>query len=218
LYKEVRKAVNIPSKRARIPKQTRGIESKEKIIKAATKLFTEKGYYQTNALQIAAAANVATGTFYSYFNNKKEVFAEIIERIFQNISDKVLLKFEVENNTSLSNQDAKSIAHLLLNHILSEYKVNGRLLKQILAIALLDKEIEKMRRKEEKKQIDLLVSLMRTYKNYIRTFDFEAAAVILLKCAEEMLHQIKWNSTGIEKERLMSEMEDIVLRYLLPEY
>lgn len=203
--------------KARVPKQTRGIETREKIVKAATTLFTEKGYHQTNALQIAAAADVATGTFYSYFNNKKEVFAEIIERIFRNISEKVLLKFELRNNTSLTYQDAKSVAHLLLNQILSEYKVNRKLLKQILAMALLDKEIEKMRRQEEKKQIDLLVSLMKTYKDYIRVSDFEAAAVILLKCAEEMLHQIKWNSTGIEKERLINEMGDIVLRYLLPE-
>lgn len=203
--------------KARVPKQTRGIETREKIVRAATVLFTEKGYHQTNALQIAAAADVATGTFYSYFNNKKEVFAEIIERIFRNISEKVLLKFELRNNTSLTYQDAKSVAHLLLNQILSEYKVNGKLLKQILAMALLDKDIEKMRRQEEKKQIDLLVSLMKTYKDYIRVSDFEAAAVILLKCAEEMLHQIKWNSTGIEKERLINEMGDIVLRYLLPE-
>lgn len=203
--------------KARVPKQTRGIETREKIVKAATTLFTEKGYHRTNALQIAAAADVATGTFYSYFNNKKEVFAEIIERIFRNISEKVLLKFELKSNSSLTYKDAKSIAYLLLNQILSEYKVNGQLLKQILAMALLDKEIEKMRRREEKKQIDLLISLMTTYKDYIRVSDFEAAAVILLKCAEEMLHQIKWNSTGIEKERIINEMGDIALRYLLPE-
>jgi hypothetical protein len=58
---------------------------------------------------------------------------------------------------------------------------------------------------------------MKAYKDYIRVSDFEAAAVILLKCAEEMLHQIKWNSTGIEKGRIINEMGDIVLRYLLPE-
>lgn len=214
----MKKSKNVSTNhKARVPKQTRGIETREKIVKAAITLFTEKGYHRTNALQIAAAANVATGTFYSYFNNKKEVFAEIIERIFRNISEKVLLKFELGNNTSLTYQDAKSVAHLLLNQILSEYKVNGQLLKQILAMALLDKEIEKMRRKEERKQIDLLVSLMKTYKDYIRVSDFEAAAVILLKCAEEMLHQIKWNSTGIEKERIINEMGDIALRYLLPE-
>lgn len=203
--------------KARIPKQTRGIETREKIVKAATKLFTEKGYHRTNALQIAAAADVATGTFYSYFNNKKEVFAEIIERIFQNISEKVLLNFELRNydNPSVNYKDAREIANLLIHQILTEYKVQHKLLKQILAMALLDKEIEKIRTKEEKKQINLLVSYMRIYKKFIRISDFEAAAVMLLKCAEEMMHQIKFNSTGIEKERLIREMADIVLRYIL---
>ena len=216
----VKKAIKVPPNKARIPKQTRGIESKEKIIKAATKLFTEKGYHQTNALQIAAAADVATGTFYSYFNNKKEVFAEIIERIFRNISEKVLLNFELKTykNHADTYKEAKNLAQQIINQVLSEYKVHHKLLKQILAMALLDKEIEKIRHKEEKKQIDLLVSYMEKYKKYIRVSDFEAAAVLLLKCAEEMMHQIKFNSTGVEKERLTHEMGDIVLRYLLPEY
>jgi AcrR family transcriptional regulator len=203
--------------KARIPKQTRGIETKEKIVRAATKLFTEKGYYRTNALHIAVEADVAAGTFYSYFNNKKEVFTEIIERIFRNISKKVLLNFEVKlyDNPDDIKKDAHSIMHMFINQILTEYKVNHKLLKQILAMALLDKEIEDIRRKEEKKQIELLVSRMQTYSQYVRVKDYEAAAVMLLKCAEEMMHQIKFNSTGIEKERLTHEMADIAVRYLL---
>lgn len=205
--------------KARIPKQSRGIETKEKIVKSATKLFTEKGYYQTNALEIAAVAKVATGTFYSYFNNKKEVFAEIIERIFRNISEKVLLNFEFKfyQNPADTYKEARNLAHLIIKEVLSEYKVNYRLLKQILAIALLDNEIEKIRRTEEKKVIDLLVSYMQNYKKYIRISDFEAAAFILLKLTEEMMHQIKFDSTGFEKKRLINETEDIILRYLLPE-
>jgi AcrR family transcriptional regulator len=216
----VKQAVIVSQNKARIPKQTRGIETKEKIVKAATKLFTQKGYHQTNALQIAAAADVATGTFYSYYNNKREVFAEIIERIFRNIPEKVLLNFEpkILETPADTYKEGKSLAHILISQILSEYKVNSQLLKQILAMALLDKEIEKIRHKEEKKQINMLVSYMEKYKKYIRVSDFEAAAVLLLKCAEEMMHQIKFNSTGVEKERLINEMEDIVLRYLLPEH
>jgi len=44
-------------------------------------------------------------------------------------------------------------------------------------MVLLDKEIEKMRRKEEKKVIDLLVSYMQTYREHIRITDFEAAVL-----------------------------------------
>lgn len=207
------------SNKARIPKQTRGIETKEKIIKSATKLFTDKGYHQTNAQQIAAKAKVAKGTFYSYFNNKKEVFAEIIESIFRNTSEKVLLNLEFKTNINSANtyKEAKNQAHLIIKQVLSEYKVNHKLLKQILAMALLDKEIEKIRRTEEKKIINLLILYMQTYKEHIRISDFEAAALMLLKIAEEMMHQIKFDNTGIEADRLIKETEDIILRYLLPD-
>lgn len=207
------------SNKARIPKQTRGIETKEKIIKSATKLFTDKGYHQTNAQQIAAKAKVAKGTFYSYFNNKKEVFAEIIESIFRNTSEKVLLNLEFKTNINSTNtyKEAKNQAHLIIKQVLSEYKVNHKLLKQILAMALLDKEIEKIRRTEEKKIINLLILYMQTYKEHIRISDFEAAALMLLKIAEEMMHQIKFDNTGIEADRLIKETEDIILRYLLPD-
>ena len=210
--------VVLPNK-ARIPKQTRGIETRGKIIKSATKLFTEKGYHQTNALQIAAVAEVATGTFYSYFNNKKEVFAEIIECIFRNISENVLLKFELKTykNPVETYKEAQNLAHLIINQVLSQYKVNHKLLKQILAMALLDKEIEKIRRNEEKKITTLLILYMQTYKDHIRISDFEAAALILLKFAEEMMHQIKFDNTGIEANRLIKETEDMICRYLLPE-
>ena len=58
---------------------------------------------------------------------------------------------------------------------------------------------------------------MESYKGLIRVTDFEAAAVLLLKFMEEMLHQIKFKSSGIENKRLMKEIEDMICRYLLPE-
>jgi AcrR family transcriptional regulator len=209
----------IVKNKARIPKQQRGIESKEKIIRAATVLFAEKGYQKTNALEIAARAEVATGTFYSYFNNKKEVFIEIIKRIFKNIFEKVLihLDFKIYNNRTDNYKEGRKQAHFIINQIILEYKVNDQLLKEILAMVLLDKEIEKIRRKEEKKVIDLLVSYMQTYREHIRITDFEAAAVLLLKFIEDMIHQIKFASTGVNEKRLLKEIEDMICRYLLPE-
>lgn len=204
--------------KARIPKQKRGIESKEKIIKAATKLFTEKGYHKTNALQIAAAADVATGTFYSYFNNKKEVFAEIIGRIFKRIFDKMLSIYEpkVHGNMADNYKEGRKMMSAMINQTFSEYKVNARLLKEIIALVMLDKEIEKIRREEEKKVIIFLVAFMQKYNQFLRVTDFEATAVLLLKIMEEMLHQVKFAANGIEEKRLRREVEDMICRYLLP--
>jgi len=205
--------------KARIPKQTRGIKSKEKIIRAAMALFAEKGFHGTNASEIAARAQVATGTFYSYFNNKKEVFIEIIKRIYKNIFEKVLINFESKmTRYHITNyQEGKKLTHFIVSQLVSEYKVNVNLLKEIMALVMRDREIENIRSKEEKKVVELLVLYMQAYKDYIRIRDFEAAAVLLLKFMEEMLHQIKFKGTDVEDKRLLKEIEDMICRYLLPE-
>lgn len=58
----------------REPRQKRSIEKKTKIIKAGLDLFCEKGFYHTNTVEIAKAAGVSTGTIYSYFKDKKDIY------------------------------------------------------------------------------------------------------------------------------------------------
>ena len=217
--KETVRQVKKPAKnKSRVPKQTRAIESREKIIRAAMALFAAKGFHNTNAPEITARAGLATGTFYIYFNNKKEVFIEIIKRIYKNIFDKVLMNFESNmiHYRMTNYQDGRELAHFIVSRLVSEYKVNARLLREILAMVMRDREIKKIRGKEEKKVVELLVLFMESYKGLIRVTDFEAAAALLLKFMEEMLHQIKFKSSGIENKRLIKEIEDMICRYLLP--
>lgn len=63
----------------RKPVQKRSIEKKTKIIKAGLDLFCEKGFYNTNTVEIAKAAGVSTGTVYSYFKDKKDIYIASFE-------------------------------------------------------------------------------------------------------------------------------------------
>jgi AcrR family transcriptional regulator len=42
-------------------------------------LFSQKGYHHTNSKEITAAAGVATGSFYAYFKDKREIFIESLK-------------------------------------------------------------------------------------------------------------------------------------------
>tara|TARA_R110002096_G_scaffold428927_1_gene641254 strand:- start:86947 stop:87504 length:558 start_codon:yes stop_codon:yes gene_type:complete len=53
---------------------------KDKILKAALKLFAENGYHRTSISQIAAAADVSKGLTYNYFDSKEELLLAIIDR------------------------------------------------------------------------------------------------------------------------------------------
>ena len=62
------------------------IETKERILAAALKVFGEKGYHPATMAEIAEAANVGKGTLYWYFSSKEELFTGIIEQQIQTVN------------------------------------------------------------------------------------------------------------------------------------
>lgn len=66
-----------------------------KIIKAGLDLFCEKGFYNTNTIEITKAAGVSTGTVYSYFKDKKDIYNASFEYFLDNYLKPLL--DEVEN-------------------------------------------------------------------------------------------------------------------------
>lgn len=71
---------NTPSNRE--PQQKRSIEKKNRIIEASFELFSQQGYHNTNTTEIADRAGVSTGTVYSYFKDKKDIFIAAFEHFF----------------------------------------------------------------------------------------------------------------------------------------
>src|SRR5271155_4639546 len=57
-------------------KQNRSAATHEALVRAARKVFEEKGFEAAQTPDIAAAAGVSTGAFYRYFEDKKQVFLE----------------------------------------------------------------------------------------------------------------------------------------------
>lgn len=54
-------------------------DKRERILRAAIKVFARKGFYATRVSEIAKAAGVADGTIYLYFKNKDDVLVCIFE-------------------------------------------------------------------------------------------------------------------------------------------
>ncbi|ETP68870.1 hypothetical protein G159_09940 [Planococcus glaciei CHR43] len=61
------------------PKQLRSKQKREALIESAKLLFSEKGFEHTTAKEIAAHAKVATGTFYRYFSDKRQLLMTLID-------------------------------------------------------------------------------------------------------------------------------------------
>lgn len=64
-----------------IPQTPRGRRTREALVGAARQVFERDGYLEARVTDIAAAAGVAHGTFYTYFASKEEVFLELAVRL-----------------------------------------------------------------------------------------------------------------------------------------
>ncbi len=54
------------------------MNSKEKLLLAAKKLFSERGYHETRIDDIVAEAGLSKGAFYFYFKSKEDIFRELV--------------------------------------------------------------------------------------------------------------------------------------------
>lgn len=57
-----------------------GPSNLERILEAASALFTSRGFHGTSTRDIAAAAGVSLGNIYNYFGTKEEIFVSLLER------------------------------------------------------------------------------------------------------------------------------------------
>lgn len=68
-----------------IPKQERAQQKRTALLESGRTLFISKGYEQTTAKEIAAFAGVATGTFYRYFSDKRQLLMSLLEDKLDNL-------------------------------------------------------------------------------------------------------------------------------------
>ncbi|HEV8688383.1 MAG TPA: TetR/AcrR family transcriptional regulator [Gaiellaceae bacterium] len=56
----------------------RGARTRQKLLEAAEQVFADVGYHDASIVKITEVAGVAQGTFYLYFESKKQVFDELV--------------------------------------------------------------------------------------------------------------------------------------------
>lgn len=62
------------------PRQRRSVETVDRILAAAARIFDERGYHGTTTNHVAEAAGVSIGSLYQYFPNKDALLVALAER------------------------------------------------------------------------------------------------------------------------------------------
>ena len=197
--------------RVRIPMQKRGRETKTQIIKAGLKLFSRKGFHNTNAKEIALEAGVATGSFYAYFKDKKMLFLEILQEYYESISTRSM-KIDMEDIIKESSR--RELISTIVQNVIEAHEISPGFHREIEVMRNSDADVKKLVSEYEKKILKNTIKLLSVYHNNIRIKDIEAAAVIISRSIEEVVHIIKFDKPRIDETRLTNELVDMIFRYL----
>ena len=65
-------------------------ERRQVLLHAARDVFATKGYHDAKIDDIVARANVAKGTFYLYFPDKRSVFSDLVDLLFERLGAAIL--------------------------------------------------------------------------------------------------------------------------------
>lgn len=194
----------------RIPKQKRALLKYDALLRAAYIEFSQNGYGLTTSKSIAVRANVATGTFYQYFDDKNDILLRLIKNRYE------ILK---ERYTQI---DAE---------ISADYKDQGRLrhgLTEILSLVLeFHAEMPDFhalihhRRQVDQNVSDLINQYDREFQyrvlelvKFYTTKDAKSAAFVISSMAEGLVHNYAFDKPDIPQAKIISEGVGIIMTYL----
>jgi AcrR family transcriptional regulator len=73
-------------------------EREERILEAAAAIFSQKGFHRATIREIAELADVADGTIYNYFADKRDLLVAIARRVIAGSTNEALAEFQVEDD------------------------------------------------------------------------------------------------------------------------
>jgi AcrR family transcriptional regulator len=91
-------------------------ERRQQILINARDVFAKRGYHAAKIDDIVAAAGIARGTFYLYFEDKRAIFEEIVDKTFARLGAAVM-RVDTEEPTRVRPQieeNIRRIVHALL--------------------------------------------------------------------------------------------------------
>jgi AcrR family transcriptional regulator len=194
--------------KTRIPQQKRSIETRHKILVAAKEQFGKHGFHGTNAKEIAAAAGVSVGSFYSYFKDKKGLFMEIFREHLEEKVARVLGEHQVDP------QHRKESVYRLIKAILDSHEPYPQFHREALAMRYSDPEAEAAFNEINRESLENVIRFITRFEDQLRISDIPAAARVISAAVEEIICSIMIMGHDEDADRLVEGLADMIHRYL----
>lgn len=120
-----------------VKRQERAAATQLQLLDAAREVFGERGYQGTSVAAITDAASTAHGTFYLYFRNKEDVFAQLMATAMDELYSQTLTELNPEAHMYDPN-----VARDRVKGFLTAAVAHGRIWRALLEAVLVSPAIE----------------------------------------------------------------------------
>nr|WP_241031829.1 TetR/AcrR family transcriptional regulator [Rhodococcus koreensis] len=122
----------------RPPLTRRGIRTRGVLVNAARVVFERDGYLAARLTDITAEADCSIGTFYTYFNDKEEIFAAVMEATKNEMLDPGMEHVdEIDDPSAII--EASNRAYF------ESYRRNAKLMQLLEQVASIDPDVRELR-------------------------------------------------------------------------
>jgi AcrR family transcriptional regulator len=122
------------------PRTARGARTRAALVTAARTVFERDGYLNARLTDITAEAKCSTGSFYTYFTNKEEIFAAVMEQ-----AQEEMLHPHVREMTD--SDDPTALIEASNRAYLVAYRRNAKLMGLLEQVANIDDDVRELRRR-----------------------------------------------------------------------
>ncbi len=196
------------------PKQARSFETREKIVETGLRLFCEFGYHATSSKKIAKAAEVATGTFYNHFKDKKALLLEIHRRHSDAVHQEIERFFKSHPISKAGAEDSLAMMSQMVELIYKTHSLSPKLHREIGILSHIDPDFARMNRTEKERAHEKLNELLAPFLEKMRIRDPEAAHILVSQTMEAIIHGVIISEPTIGKQRILDALADMLNRYL----
>jgi AcrR family transcriptional regulator len=121
------------------PRTARGARTRAVLVRAARTVFERDGYLNARLTDITAEAGLATGSFYTYFTNKEQVFAAVLAEVQEEMLHPHVREM-TDSDDPVALIEAANRAYLLA------YRRNAALMRLLEQVATIDDDVRELRR------------------------------------------------------------------------
>lgn len=188
----------------------KGRRTRQRLLDAAETVFAELGYHDASIVKLTETAGVAQGTFYLYFESKKQVFDELV----RDLNRRVRHAMKEASSQGTSRLEAELLGFAAYFRFTAEHTALYRIIRQAEFVSpemlryhydrLAEGYVEGLRDAIERGEVDEI--------------DPEVTAWALMGAGELIgMRWILWEPLGEIPPHVLSELARIIRRVLEPE-